>query len=173
MRTYGRHAYTFDTAGHHAAVQPDRHLGMWARSRLPWHSAGLACPTCTRCSAAVTWAPEYWTPSSGTAGSPRLVAAISRSTGPAALGEQLLNFLGALPGTFAHRYPAEQFMQQAPLFQAVGQGAGRVQELQLDNRACRDDACGKMVRPRLSQLVLQDPEYAGGVDQIEDRAHWR
>ena len=90
-----------------------------------------------------------------------------------ALGEQLLNFLGALPGTFAHRYPAEQFMQQAPLFQAVGQGAGRVQELQLDNRACRDDACGKMVRPRLSQLVLQDPEYAGGVDQIEGRAHRR
>lgn len=35
MRIHGRHAYTFDTADHHAADWPDRSLGMWDRSRWP------------------------------------------------------------------------------------------------------------------------------------------
>ena len=97
----------------------------------------------------------------------------SRYSRPAAAGQYVDIWSH---GTWTYGRPAG-VRQLAPrrwaLSQAVGQGAGRTQELQLDNRACRDDARGEVVRPRLSQLVLQDPEHAGGVDQVEGRAHRR
>jgi hypothetical protein len=89
------------------------------------------------------------------------------------LGEQLLNFLRALPGVFAYRHPAEQITHQPQLLQPVRQRPCGIQKLQLDHRAGRDHTSGQMIRPRLPQLVLDNPEHAGGVDQVEGWSHLR
>src|SRR5208282_1178428 len=88
-------------------------------------------------------------------------------------GQQLLNFISALVYRLGHRHPAEQVVHQPLLLQPVGQRTRRIQELQLDDRAGRDDASGKLIRPRLPQLTLQDPEQPRCVDQVQGRAHLR
>src|SRR5205823_6110648 len=48
-----------------------------------------------------------------------------------------------------------------------------VQELECHNGADSDDAGGKLVRPGLPELRLQNPEQARCVDQVESGAHLR
>src|ERR1017187_9113117 len=83
----------------------------------------------------------------------------SRSVRPG-FGQHLLNFIRTLVCSLGHRHPAEQVMHHLLLFQPVSQRPRGIEELQLDDRANRDDARDKLVRPRLPQLTLQDPEQA-------------
>jgi len=78
--------------------------------------------------------------------------------------QQLLDFVGALADAVRHRRPAEQVVQQPLLSQPIGQRSRGIEELQLDDRAYRDDAGGELVRPCLPQPVLQDAEQSRGVN---------
>jgi hypothetical protein len=90
-----------------------------------------------------------------------------------AFSKHLLDLTCALICPLGHRHPAEQVMHQPLLFQPVGQRPRRKQELQFYDRAHRNHARDKLVRPRLPQFALQDAEQARGVDQIQGRTHLR
>src|ERR1700728_3229609 len=91
----------------------------------------------------------------------------------ARFGKHLLNCFGTLVYPLVHRHPAEYLAQQAPLRQAVRERPRRAQKLELDNRADGDHAGRELIRPGLAELLLQDPEQARGVNQVQGRAHLR
>jgi hypothetical protein len=89
------------------------------------------------------------------------------------LCHQLLHRLSPLEGALCHRDPAENGAQQPLLLKPVGKRASGIEKFELYYWADRDQARGQLLGPGLTQLILQDPEQARGVNEVDGGAHLR
>jgi len=80
------------------------------------------------------------------------------------LGHHLLHRLSPLEGALCRWDPAENGSQQPLLLEPVGKRASGIEKFELYYWADRDHARSQFLGPGLTQLILQDPEQARGVN---------
>src|SRR5215472_6306435 len=74
------------------------------------------------------------------------------------LSQALLDLAGPLEATFVHRDPAKQVPHQLLFLEPVGERPGRVQKLEFDDGADRDDTRGDGIGPAVSDVGVKNSE---------------